>query len=106
MMTSTNEDYLREINQSKAEDGLTEGMLDLMEEFVNTEADRRTAAGFPHLPEYRQELIDDTIAMFEAGLLEMQVLEFEYEPEEAKKWFASKAACAFSNVTNKRIWGR
>jgi len=105
-VTSTNDDYLREIHQSKVDGVLTDGMLDLMEEFVNTEVDRREASGFVHLPEHRQELVDDTIAMFEAGLLEMQVLDFEYEAEQAKKWFASKAACAFANVAGKRTWGR
>ncbi len=105
-MTSTNDDYMREIRQSKADGVLTDGMLDIMEEFVNAEADRREDMGFTPSPEHRQELVDDTIAMFEAGLLEMQVLNFEYNEDEAKKWFASKAACAFANISGKRTWGR
>lgn len=105
-MASTNEDYLHEIIQSKAEDALTEGMLNLMEEFVNIEADRRVALGHARVIEHRQVLVDDTIAMFEAGLLEILVLDFNYEPTEAKKWFASKVSCAFTNVSSKRVWGR
>jgi len=104
-MTNTNEDYIREIKQSQADGQLTDGMLDIMEAFVNAEGDRRIMLGFPFLPEHRDELVDDTIAMFESGLLEMQVMSFDID-DDAKNCFASKVACAFSNVTNKQIWGR
>jgi len=105
-MPATNDEYLYEINQCKAVGQLTDGMLDIMEEFVNAEADRRISRGLPYIQEHRQALVDDTIAMFEAGLLELHVLDFESRHMTAKEWFAAKATCAFNNVTNKRIWGR